>query len=103
MVQVKSTDRVVKSPSVRLRRDTASYFHDLDQPVLVALYQAPTSQLFVRWFHEFDPYDGGLGKKWITFRFDGDDSRQLASIHREHRRRQGYTNPILPKYLRRPT
>lgn len=73
LVQLKATGGDAPRQSIRLKRETADYYRSLETPVLLVLYQSVPDIMYVRWFHEFDPYYGGVGKKWITFRFrDGD-------------------------------
>jgi hypothetical protein len=53
---------------------TTNYWRAQALPVLLVLYHKPTSQFFVRWFHTFDPYDGGVGKNGINFRWRPEDA-----------------------------
>lgn len=69
LVQVKSTAKSSARPYVRIRRQTGDYYRSLEGPVLIVFYQADRDRLLVRWFHEFDPFYGGLGEKEITFYF----------------------------------
>jgi tetratricopeptide (TPR) repeat protein len=69
LVQLKSRAKGAARPSVRIRRETGNYYRSLDVPVLIVLYEEDRKRLLVRWFHEFDPFYGGLGKREITFVF----------------------------------
>ena len=98
LVQLKGTTRLSEgaSPRVRLSREAGEYYASLELPVLVVLADVERDRLFVRWFHEFDPYYGGLGKKWITFPFGaehawGDDtiSRLEKDVQAWRRSRAG--------------
>lgn len=42
--------------SVRFRRDTAEYYREQTQPVLIVRYHAPSERLFARWFHAYNPH-----------------------------------------------
>lgn len=69
-VQLRATDEpdTKKALAVRLRIDACEYYKSLDLPVLIARFHAPSSKLYVKWFHEFDPYYARRGKKSTTFR-----------------------------------
>lgn len=70
-VQLKGTDAAdeASAKSVVLRRVTGDYYASLELPVLIVSYNAPGGTLYARWFHEFDPYYGGLGEQSIRFAF----------------------------------
>lgn len=75
LVQLKGTDTsdYKSATKVTLKLHTCGYFRSLDLPVLIVRYQAPTTKLYTKWFHSFDPYDNRGGKKTITFRFKPED------------------------------
>jgi len=74
-VQLKATDKpdLTRALAVRLSIKTCEYYCSLDVPVLIARFHPPTDKLFVRWFHEFDPYYGRRGKRTKTFRLTESD------------------------------
>jgi tetratricopeptide (TPR) repeat protein len=82
LVQLKSTAKGSNRPSVRIRRETGRYYRSLDVPVLIVLYEADRDRLLVRWFHEFDPFYGGLGKKEITFVFTEEHTWSATTAER---------------------
>lgn len=56
--QVKATDEsdlLTALASVRFRRDTAEYYREQSNPVLIVRYHSPTGRLFARWFHAYNP------------------------------------------------
>jgi Domain of unknown function (DUF4365) len=63
--QLKATDEVDLKKALRLwvSLETADYYRALPLPLLMVRYQASSGRLFTRWFHQFDPYYGGLGKR----------------------------------------
>jgi len=69
--QLKATDEAVlaKALHARISLETADYYRALSLPLLMVRYHAPTNRTFTRWFHQFDPYFGGLGDKGLTFRW----------------------------------
>jgi hypothetical protein len=73
--QLKATDEVDLKKALRLwvSLETADYYRALPLPLLMVRYQASSGRLFTRWFHQFDPYYGGLGEKGLTFRWAEDD------------------------------
>lgn len=81
-VQVKSTAKASKRPKVRIRLETSQYYRSLELPVLIVLYEADRDRLLVRWFHEFDPFYGGLGKKEIAFPFGEEHAWSEATAER---------------------
>lgn len=66
-VQLKSTDSDNERESVILEISTYNYYQEISQlcPVLMVLYHVKSKKLYVRWFHEFDPYYDKSGKKAI--------------------------------------
>jgi tetratricopeptide (TPR) repeat protein len=74
-VQLKSTrqDFSKRGASVSLPLERAGYYRALPLPLLMVLYSAEEGALYTRWFHQFDPYYGGMGKKTITFRWQPED------------------------------
>jgi len=74
-VQLKATDepKLTRALAVRLGIDKCKYYKSLDVPVLIARFHTPTNRMFVRWFHEFDPYYARRGKKSTTFRLSESD------------------------------
>jgi tetratricopeptide (TPR) repeat protein len=101
LVQLKGR-ATLKRLSIRIRRDTADYYKALDLPVLMVLVGVETQRIYARWFHDFDPYYGGLGEKWVTIGFDSGDewtssrAQLLESDLRAWRRarRDAYPLPI---------
>ena len=71
-VQIKATSQDGKREA-RLKREAAEYYRELDLPVLIVLYVAPEDLLLARWMHQFDPYYGGWGEKWITLTLTEED------------------------------
>jgi tetratricopeptide (TPR) repeat protein len=71
-VQLKATSKS-DSREVRLKRETAEYYLELDLPVLIVLYIDPVDRLLSRWIHQFDPYHGGWGEKWVTLTLSDED------------------------------
>src|ERR1022692_1218847 len=67
-VQLRATDEVNLSTalSVKLKIERCEYYFSLDLPVLIARFHVPTGRMFVRWFHEFDPYYSRHGKQTRT-------------------------------------
>jgi tetratricopeptide (TPR) repeat protein len=72
---LKATDEseLTRALAVKLSIDKFKYYKSLDAPVLIARFHAPTNRMFVKWFHEFDPYYAGRGKKSRTFRLSDSD------------------------------
>ena len=56
--QLKATDELDRQKAlvVRFRAETFDYYRSLDLPVLIVRYHAPERKIYVRWFHEFDPW-----------------------------------------------
>jgi tetratricopeptide (TPR) repeat protein len=75
-VQLKSTDNRDLRASLRVSIPlaTANYWRAQDLPVLLVRYHRPTDTFYVRWFHSFDPYEGGVGQDAITFRWAEQDA-----------------------------
>jgi tetratricopeptide (TPR) repeat protein len=74
-VQLKSTRRGLskRGAAVSLPLERANYYRSLPLPLLMVLYSAAEGALYTRWFHQFDPYYGGMGKKTIAFRWQPED------------------------------
>jgi tetratricopeptide (TPR) repeat protein len=74
-VQLKSTEEanLRRALCAHIGFSTANYWRAQDLPVLMVRYHKPTDRFYVRWFHTFDPYYGGVGKTGITFRWSEDD------------------------------
>ncbi len=74
-VQLRATDEpnIKKALAVRLKIDACQYYKALDLPVLIARFRARTGKLYVKWFHEFDPYYARRGNKSTTFRMRESD------------------------------
>lgn len=74
-VQVKGTDEgdLEKALARQISIDTANYYRAAPMPVLMVRYHAPSGELYVRWFHQYDPYYGRGGSKTLTFRWQRDD------------------------------
>lgn len=74
-VQIKATDAVdlgnALSESVAI--ETANYWRRAPMPVLMVRYMAATDELYCRWFHQYDPYEGRGGRKSLTFRWQTGD------------------------------
>jgi tetratricopeptide (TPR) repeat protein len=70
-VQLKATDKpeLKDALAVQIEIPTCEYYRSLDLPVLIVRYHAPTGKIYVKWFHEYDPYYGKKAQKKITFRF----------------------------------
>ena len=73
--QVKGTDDVDLSSALAtdIKVRTANYLRSASLPTLMVRYLAGTDQLFVRWFHQYDPYEGRGGEKTLRFRWREDD------------------------------
>lgn len=56
-VQLKGSDLPLEKAlsSIRFKTGTADYFRSLTLPVLVVLFHRPSSSLYCRWFHAYDP------------------------------------------------
>lgn len=55
-VQLKSTEKVGRKASVRIKRSTANYWSSLEYPVLIVLYEATRRRLWWHWWHRHDPH-----------------------------------------------
>lgn len=107
-VQVKGTDEEDLGPGLAedISLDTANYYRAASMPVLMVRYHAPTGDLYVRWFHQYDPYEGRGGKKTLTFRwlpedrFDEHTTERIAAETRAYEALQkaGLRTPV-PIYL----
>lgn len=84
-VQLKATDQAsTQNLQVRLRNETVSYYGSLDLPVMLALYHAPSTSIFIRWLHHFDPYYGGRNKNSISLRFSPRDAWDVGTAEAIH-------------------
>ena len=80
-VQLKATDEPDLRKalgSVRFSRDTVDYYRAQPIPVLIVRFHAPTTRLFARWFHAYNPHValdpvGGALTKTVAFRFESQD------------------------------
>ncbi len=82
-VQLKGTAAPTsENPKVRLARETCDYYMSLELPVLVVLTDLAGQRLFAKWFHQFDPFYGGVGEKWIRFPFEPEDLWTVESVER---------------------
>jgi hypothetical protein len=74
-VQLKGTDEKdpSKSLAVSLKWDTVAYLRSQALPVLMVRYRTADKTLYARWFHQFEPPTGKLGKKTVTFRWKAAD------------------------------
>lgn len=83
-VQLKGTDQedLKKALKVESNPRHAAYYWSLDLPVLIVLLHAPTGQVYVRWFHSFDPYYGGFNRRRITLRLSPSDVWSTATKRR---------------------
>jgi tetratricopeptide (TPR) repeat protein len=74
-VQLKGTDEAdaTKALRVSLRTSTLRYFAELDLPVLVVRYHAPSKKIYARWSSDFElPVDWAT-QSTVTLRFDPAD------------------------------
>lgn len=64
-VQLKATDDTNEPASESISIKSYNYCDkiSIDIPVLMVLYHAETNNIYVKWFHEFDPYYDKSGKK----------------------------------------
>lgn len=64
-VQLKSTDSDIEPESVNLEISAYNYYQEISKlcPVLMVLYHSKTKNIYVKWFHDFDPYYDKSGKK----------------------------------------
>ena len=65
--------------SVSIPLDTANYYRSLPLPVLLVRYSSHDDAIYARWFHQFDPYYGGVGEKTLTFRWGEEDVLSSSS------------------------
>ena len=80
-VQLKATDEpdIARAlGAIRFSRQTAEYYRSLRLPVLVVCYHAPTENLYVRWFHAYNPHlatnpHAANPAKSVRFQFDESD------------------------------
>lgn len=74
-VQVKGTDELDlrKALAYPIAMTTANYYRAVSMPVLMVRYHAPTGGIYVRWFHQYDPYYGRGGEKSLIFRWQPED------------------------------
>jgi hypothetical protein len=74
-VQLKATDQtdLKKALKLSIPNEHVDYYRSLQRPVLMVRYLACSKSLYVRWFHQYDRYVDGGGKKTITFRWRDSD------------------------------
>jgi tetratricopeptide (TPR) repeat protein len=75
-VQVKGTDEEDshKALARSIPRKTANYYRGASMPVLMVRYHSPSGQVYVRWFHQYDPYYGRGATESLTFRWRPEDA-----------------------------
>ena len=83
-VQLKATDKSPLSAAlaISLQIETCNYYRALDMPTLIVRYHVPSSQIFIRWFHTFDPYYARKGKKTVTFKLTPSDKWSVDTASR---------------------
>lgn len=103
LVQLKATDEPELRKALRLwfPLSKAQYYASLDLPVLIARYHAPSEQLFIRWFHSFDPYYGKRTRAGLTFRLGEEEAWNDATPDRLVRDVEAYRELNSPR-LREP-
>jgi tetratricopeptide (TPR) repeat protein len=71
LLQLKATDEsdLEKALKLRLPVEKANYFDSLNLPVLVVRYLAQEKNIYVRWFHSFDPYWESITENSLAFNF----------------------------------
>jgi tetratricopeptide (TPR) repeat protein len=74
--QIKGTDEpdLAKALAVQIDLDKADYYRSAGLPVLMVRYHSPSTSLFARWFHQYDPYYSRGGKRTLTFRWEEGDA-----------------------------
>jgi tetratricopeptide (TPR) repeat protein len=74
-VQIKGTDEpdLHQALACSLPMKTANYYRAASMPVLMVRYHSPTGRIYVRWFHQYDPYYGRGGQEFLTFRWQPGD------------------------------
>jgi tetratricopeptide (TPR) repeat protein len=87
-VQLKATDEADHRKALKLAisNEHADYYRSLQQPLLMVRYHAPARQLYARWFHQYDRYIDGGGRKSVTFRWrdvDAWDSKRPDELNAE--------------------
>ena len=97
-VQLRATDapNLASALTVKLKIERCEYYRRLDLPVLIARFHVPTGRMFVRWFHEFDPYYSKGGTKTRTLKLavsdewlNGTPSRLSLDLERIRKLRSG--------------
>ncbi len=99
LVQLKATDEVSLNKALTLwfPISKGEYFASLDLPVLIVRYHAPSGRLFVRWFHNFDPYYGKRTAKGITFHLNEKDCWGESTADRLENEVQAYRELRSPR------
>lgn len=71
LLQLKATDEadIEKALKLRLHVEKANYFDSLNLPVLIVRYLAVNKQIYIRWFHSFDPYWESITENSLAFNF----------------------------------
>lgn len=69
--QLKATEEADLDKALRIYvpHDRAAYYGALRAPVLMVRYHALAQQLYVRWFHDFDPHEDRVNEKSLTFKW----------------------------------
>lgn len=75
LLQLKATDKADIEIALKLRLlvEKANYFDSLNLPVLVVRYLAANKQIYIRWFHSFDPYWESVSENSLAFNFSESD------------------------------
>jgi tetratricopeptide (TPR) repeat protein len=100
--QLKATDDANLTRALRLRvsLDKENYYRSLPVPVLMVRYHAPTSRLYARWFHAYDPYyDGERTVRSLPFKWQESDdwaADTAARLVAEARAFLRFRQPTLP-------
>lgn len=83
-VQVKGTDEPdrCKALAVTVSMETADYYRAAPMPVLMGRFHAPSRELYLRWFHQYDPYGSRAGEKTLTFRWQPVDRLDAGTAER---------------------
>jgi tetratricopeptide (TPR) repeat protein len=74
LVQLKATEtpNLDEALSVQFKVDTLAYYRQLDLPVMIVLFCAPTRVFFWKWAHEVDTYYAERGQEYFTVRMSKD-------------------------------
>ena len=84
LVQLKATDNPALGPGLKIpfRLDTFKYYRQLETPILIVRYHAPSDRIFARWFHRFDGYYARRGGKTVTFALAPEDEWTSSTADR---------------------